>query len=236
MQTESSPNIGQTSDAGQMCEHGRNQTPSGSMSSAEGFPVRTFHTPDLVQDLTEREAGFFSRPFAWFANYNREFLCWRTWQRCLLEGWTEFSELWPRSGLMRNGIVYRLLPLVPRISGTGFLFWPTPRATEIVNGASHLKERTMPGRAGPSGLTSMVHYVEAGFYPAPTARDWKSGKGKTQAERGRTAGPSLSEVSGGKLNPLWVEWLMGFPVGWTDCEDLETPSSPKSPNSLDDAS
>jgi DNA-cytosine methyltransferase len=22
--------------------------------------------------------------------------------------------------------------------------------------------------------------------------------------------------SGGKLNPMWVEWLMGFPVGWTD--------------------
>jgi hypothetical protein len=60
------------------------------------------------------------------------------------------------------------------------------------------------------------------FWPTPTARDWKSGKGKTQAERGRTAGPSLSEVSGGSLNPQWVEWLMGFPLGWTDLEDLET--------------
>jgi len=24
---------------------------------------------------------------------------------------------------------------------------------------------------------------------------------------------------GGKVNPTWVEWLMGFPPGWTDCED-----------------
>jgi hypothetical protein len=24
---------------------------------------------------------------------------------------------------------------------------------------------------------------------------------------------------GGKLNPMWVEWLMGFPIGWTDLED-----------------
>jgi len=24
---------------------------------------------------------------------------------------------------------------------------------------------------------------------------------------------------GGKVNPAWVEWLMGFPPGWTDCED-----------------
>jgi DNA (cytosine-5)-methyltransferase 1 len=24
---------------------------------------------------------------------------------------------------------------------------------------------------------------------------------------------------GGKLNPNWVEWLMGFPTGWTDLKD-----------------
>jgi DNA (cytosine-5)-methyltransferase 1 len=28
---------------------------------------------------------------------------------------------------------------------------------------------------------------------------------------------------GGKLNPTWVEWLMGFPIGWTSLEDSETP-------------
>ena len=28
---------------------------------------------------------------------------------------------------------------------------------------------------------------------------------------------------GGKLNPTWVEWLMGFPTGWTDLKDSETP-------------
>ncbi len=26
----------------------------------------------------------------------------------------------------------------------------------------------------------------------------------------------------GQLNPDWVEWLMGFPIGWTDLEDSET--------------
>ncbi len=26
----------------------------------------------------------------------------------------------------------------------------------------------------------------------------------------------------GRLNPDWVEMLMGFPVGWTDCAPLET--------------
>lgn len=27
-----------------------------------------------------------------------------------------------------------------------------------------------------------------------------------------------SKVGSGQLNPDWVEWLMGFPVGWTDLE------------------
>jgi hypothetical protein len=26
-------------------------------------------------------------------------------------------------------------------------------------------------------------------------------------------------AAGGQLNPTWVEWLMGFPLGWTDLED-----------------
>ena len=26
----------------------------------------------------------------------------------------------------------------------------------------------------------------------------------------------------GRLNPTWVEWFMGWPMGWTDCEPLET--------------
>jgi hypothetical protein len=30
---------------------------------------------------------------------------------------------------------------------------------------------------------------------------------------------AMQAGNGGKLNPTWVEWLMGFPPGWTDLED-----------------
>ncbi len=33
----------------------------------------------------------------------------------------------------------------------------------------------------------------------------------------------LADQVGGQLNPTWVEWLMGYPLGWTDLKDSETP-------------
>ncbi len=62
---------------------------------------------------------------------------------------------------------------------------------------------------------------ENGFslWPTPTARDYRAPglPEKRQARMEERAQP-LPEVIGGMLNPQWVEWLMGFPIGWTDCE------------------
>ena len=33
---------------------------------------------------------------------------------------------------------------------------------------------------------------------------------------------SMANGNGGQLNPEWVEWLMGFPIGWTDLNASET--------------
>lgn len=39
---------------------------------------------------------------------------------------------------------------------------------------------------------------------------------------------SMASGNGGQLNPTWVEWLMGFPLGWTDLSVSETQSCPSS--------
>ena len=40
--------------------------------------------------------------------------------------------------------------------------------------------------------------------------------------------PTTSQELNGALNPTWVEWLMGYPIGWTVLEDWGTASSRKS--------
>ena len=31
-------------------------------------------------------------------------------------------------------------------------------------------------------------------------------------------GTTPEQWKSGTLNPTWIEWLMGFPLGWTDCD------------------
>lgn len=50
--------------------------------------------------------------------------------------------------------------------------------------------------------------------PTPTAHNAKEGGYPAEHERNT---PTLASAAGGKLNPTWVEWLMGWPLGWTDC-------------------
>jgi len=50
---------------------------------------------------------------------------------------------------------------------------------------------------------------------------WARSTDKPQNLENRVAAVEPSAI-GGKLNPTWVEWLMGFPTGWTDLEGLET--------------
>ena len=64
----------------------------------------------------------------------------------------------------------------------------------------------------------------AKWWPTPNKRDWKD-SGATQGNR---HSPNLGTAvhratpAGGTLNPDWVEWLMGWPIGWTGLAPLET--------------
>jgi hypothetical protein len=52
-------------------------------------------------------------------------------------------------------------------------------------------------------------------WPTPHVADGK-GRGMSKARADKP--DSLSAQLGGQLNPTWVEWLQGFPLGWTEID------------------
>jgi hypothetical protein len=40
---------------------------------------------------------------------------------------------------------------------------------------------------------------------------------------------NMAQGNGGKLNPVWVAWLMGFPTDWLHLKDSATPKSRSAP-------
>ena len=72
---------------------------------------------------------------------------------------------------------------------------------------------------------AMPHMKEKEFglevFYTPTARDWKGMSGKGFRER-HGEKKSLADFLGGVPNPEFSEWLMGWPIGWTDSKPLAT--------------
>jgi hypothetical protein len=59
--------------------------------------------------------------------------------------------------------------------------------------------------------------IESGYWPTPTAHNAKEGNYPAESKR---ATPTLASQVGGKLNPTWVEWLMGWPHDWTNLDPI----------------
>ena len=99
---------------------------------------------------------------------------------------------------------------------------PTPTARDWKDGTIQACQNVPP-----NGLLGRVVHL----LPTPRAADGPKGSRSPEGaamEMARTSGPDLPSVAGGSLNPTWVEWLMGFPAGWTALEPSEMPSSRKS--------
>lgn len=106
-------------------------------------------------------------------------------------------------------------------------FWPTPDCTMrphegnvrllrkgVEQGMDKAEADAMLGRdiGKPQGKLAA--------WPTPMTRDHKDGTATydvpTNGHLGRAA-PRDPTSHPGQLNPDWVEMLMGFPIGWTDC-------------------
>lgn len=217
----------------------------------EGFPARTSALRVVGQELTENDQASGVKCRASLAKFSRATSSWKTAQRSLLGDSDESSVIWPRSGMTADGKCWELPMSERRTSGTGSGLWPTPQTRGFTNDGdlmalgrmfdSYEEMSRMAYRAADKKKqqywptpTVCGNYNRKGASPTsgddlatavlkcatPTARDWKSGKA-SQATMERNSRP-LSEQIGGSLNPTWVEWLMGWPLGWTDLKPSAT--------------
>jgi 5-methylcytosine-specific restriction endonuclease McrA len=204
------------------------RTSSESTSSAEASRsrARTSATPALepVSPVNDRVFGA-STPDS-FANYDPVTSSWRTSQLSLLGEWGEFSGTWPRAGMTRSGTAYQLHPSAPLTGETGSGSWPTPTARDYKDTGENFNWQKAADKARLAGV------VLRRAWATPTSSDGSGGPGSS----GRDGGDNLRTQVGGSLNPTWVEWLMGFPLGHTVCEHWGTRSSRASRSSSADRS
>jgi hypothetical protein len=117
---------------------------------------------------------------------------------------------------------------------------PDTRSWKMYGDISLWGEQPSLENLPPSGMTQngvlfqqpawarITDAIESLLWPTPTVDDSKNVYPKSNRIRGLVAAVNDSCLTdpiyaptfaaGGKLNPTWVEWLMGFPPGWTDLE------------------
>lgn len=108
--------------------------------------------------------------------------------------------------------------------------WPTPTCADAFTD----KLKSSQQQEGSMHSVNLSQAVK--MWPTPAASEMRTmdkeqlierrEKAKAKAKNGNGFGLNLGNAMtmegevGGQLNPDWVEWLMGWPIGWTSMEPL----------------
>lgn len=167
--------------------------------------VKTSASRDLVPASKVIEADSGAKCGESLAKWDRASSSWKTHPRSHIEDSTKSLVTWPRWGMMLDGECWELSMPEHLTEGNASGLWPTPLHSEARQGLQIRR----PGKKGKQqSLTTAVRLL-----PTPTVQDAKNNGAPAQQERNMRP---LNAVIGGSLNPEWVEWLMGWPGGWTD--------------------
>ena len=99
--------------------------------------------------------------------------------------------------------------------------WPTPNTSDANGANMKLTENGVPHDIEKHYLRGMVNSK----FPTPSANEDAAGtpNGNMQKMLGNckeVRGETKEEWEKGSLNANWTEWLMGFPVGWSDLKAI----------------
>ena len=90
--------------------------------------------------------------------------------------------------------------------------WPTPRSCSAM--AATITPESAWNEKRKSNLETIVGQR---FWPTPTAHMAKETNAPSEALRNE---PSMASRVGGQLNPDWVEWLMNWPIKWSNLNEF----------------
>lgn len=177
-----------------------------------------------------RELGqvFTAKSCASLAWYDPSNSSWKTYQQSFLTDSEPYSETWPRWGMTVDGSAYAHPMSECRITETDGLHWPTPTASQARSEGGILQMRglvdagILAEEEAEAMIAGSLRPKRMSIWPTPTAHNAKETNAKREMNRNT---PTLAAQVGGKLNPTWVEWLMGFPIGFTVSKDWVTPKS-----------
>jgi hypothetical protein len=101
--------------------------------------------------------------------------------------------------------------------------WPTPTAMDSI---IRSKESWEKAQFRPRQGKNLIKLGDIQYWPTPQSGDAKNAivRHRTkslQVMLGGTIATENPQLIGGHLNPAWVEWLMGWPIGMTDLKPLE---------------
>jgi hypothetical protein len=144
-----------------------------------------------------------------------------------LWGSTRCYLTWKRSVTKAGRLLFRLVPSMLRTGGTASGLLPTPAASDYKS-ESMSPALVAKRQAASSRGVRLTEYLHRQMLPTPNAGNDHWG-GRLDEWGGSTNPFRGTELGKLRVNPSWSEEIMGFPIGWTDCEPLETLSSHTSP-------
>ena len=169
-----------------------------------GFHAKTFQSQEVELDLTENDQECGEKWQGLLARFDPDSHLWRTAQCSLLEDLNECLQTLPQWGMTVGGELY-LLPMLVQ-------------CTNVNESGLSLNSPPPPKK-----------------WPTPTAYDGQGGtmpNWKPVRPSGHPAQyplkQALRDSTGilGKPNPIFVEWLMGWPLNWTTLMPLKIGSKP----------
>ena len=166
------------------------------MSYRADFHAKICQLPIKTEmGLTEKEADYGKKWQGLLAKLDPSSFLWKTAQCSLLEDSEQSFQTFPKWGSMQNGACWEQIPLVLTTDEKEFGYLPTPTASDQYNGNK-------------IGIT----YKNKRFI-------------RTSQTTGTEFGAKLTDfyqlTNGRNLHPNFAEWMMNWPLEWTNLKPLE---------------